>query len=107
MNLADNAVKYNQPGGTITVALIASNGTAEFRMSNSGPGISPECLRRVCERFFRADPAHDAGVEGCGLGLSIAQWIVSVHKGLLKIESVPNQITTVTVHLPLSASAAV
>jgi signal transduction histidine kinase len=52
LNLADNAVKYNQPGGTITVALIAANGTAEFKMSNSGPAISAECLPRVRDRFF-------------------------------------------------------
>jgi len=55
---------------------------------------------------FRGDPAHGNSVEGCGLGLSIAQWIVSAHNGTIRIESAPNQLTTVTVRLPLVAQDA-
>jgi signal transduction histidine kinase len=105
LNLADNAVKYNQPQGRVTMSLRHAGGTAEFTIANSGPGIPPEILPRVFDRFFRGDPAHSPAVDGCGLGLSIVQWIVSAHDGTIKIESVPNKITTVTVCLPLAAEA--
>ncbi|HLH52918.1 MAG TPA: ATP-binding protein [Verrucomicrobiae bacterium] len=101
LNLADNAVKYNKPGGTINMSLKREARTALLSISNTGPGISREALPRVFDRFFRGDPAHTNGDEGCGLGLSIAQWIVSVHKGSIHIESVPGQHTMVKVALPL------
>jgi heavy metal sensor kinase len=101
LNLADNAVKYNQPHGQVTMSLRRAKDAAEFNIANSGPGISPEVLPRVFDRFFRGDPAHSPTVDGCGLGLSIVQWIVSAHNGTIKIESVPSKITTVTVRFPL------
>jgi signal transduction histidine kinase len=101
LNLADNAVKYNRPEGSIVVSLSCNDRTAELTISNTGPGIAAQTLPRVFDRFFRGDSAHSGSVEGCGLGLSIAQWIVSVHKGSITIESVPEQLTTVMVHLPL------
>lgn len=105
LNLADNAVKYNQPQGIINLALRRANDVAEVSISNSGPGIRPEALPRVFDRFYRGDPAHSNTVDGCGLGLSIAQWIVSAHKGTIQIESKPMQLTTVTVRLPIRAEA--
>jgi len=101
LNLADNAVKYNQPQGRVTMSLRRAGGTAEFTIANSGPGIPPEILPRVFDRFFRGDPAHSPAVDGCGLGLSIVQWIISAHNGTIKIESAPSKTTTVMVRLPL------
>jgi heavy metal sensor kinase len=101
LNLADNAVKYNQPQGRVTMSLRPADDAAEFTITNTGPGIPPEILPRVFDRFFRGDPAHSQAVDGCGLGLSIAKWIVSAHDGSVKIESAPAKITTVTVRLPL------
>jgi len=103
LNLADNAVKYNQPRGRVTMNLHRANGTAEFTIANTGPGIPPEVLPRVFDRFYRGDAAHSQTVEGSGLGLSIAQWIVSAHHGTIQIESAPSKLTTVTVRLPLEA----
>ncbi|HEY5914380.1 MAG TPA: ATP-binding protein [Verrucomicrobiae bacterium] len=97
LNLADNAVKYNQPGGGITMGLRRIEQRVEFTISNTGPGISAPLLPRVFDPFFRGDPAHARDVEGCGLGLSIAQWIVSVHNGAIRIQSEPAKLTTVTV----------
>jgi len=105
LNLADNAVKYNQPQGRVTMGLFRVKGAAEFVISNTGPGIPPEILPRVFDRFFRADAAHGHADESCGLGLSIAQWIVSAHRGTIKIESEPANLTTVTVRLPLCLTA--
>jgi heavy metal sensor kinase len=100
LNLADNAVKYNQPQGRVTMSLRRAGDMAEFTIANSGAGIPPEMLPRVFDRFFRGDAAHSQAVDGCGLGLSIVEWIVTAHHGSVKIESVPSKITTVTVRLP-------
>jgi signal transduction histidine kinase len=102
LNLTDNAVKYNQPSGTIELALSCAGKTAWLKISNTGAGIAPEVLPRVCERFFRGEASHNSAVDGCGLGLSIAQWIVSAHGGSLKIESTPGKLTTVTVQFPIA-----
>ncbi len=102
LNLTDNAVKYNEPGGTVNLALKKTENTAELSMSNTGPGIPPEKLDRVFDRFFRVDDSHNNAVEGCGLGLSIAQWIVSAHGGSLRMTSLPKQATTVTIRLPFA-----
>lgn len=104
LNLADNAVKYNQPQGRVTMNLHRADGFAEFTIANTGAGIPLEILPRVFDRFFRGDPAHSQTVDGCGLGLSIAQWIVSAHGGEIKINSAPAKPTIVTVRLPLEES---
>jgi len=101
LNLADNAVKYNQPQGKVTMNLHQANGAAEFIIANTGPGIPPESLPRIFDRFYRGDPAHSSAVDGCGLGLSIAKWIISAHHGTIQIESTPDKLTIVTVRLPL------
>lgn len=101
LNLVDNAVKYNQKGGSVRMGLRARNGTAELTIANTGPGIAREALPHVFERFYRGDPAHSHEAEGCGLGLSIAEWITRAHSGSIQIESKPSSLTTVTVRLPL------
>ncbi len=100
LNLADNAVKYNQPQGLVTMMLRHVNGFAELTIANTGAGIPAEILPRIFDRFFRGDPAHASTVEGCGLGLSIAQWIVSAHNGTIHVASDVSQPTTVTIRLP-------
>jgi len=89
LNVADNAVKYNQPRGRVTMSLRRAGNMAEFTVANTGPGIPEEILPRVFDRFFRGDPAHSQAVDGCGLGLSIARWIVSAHNVTIQIESAP------------------
>jgi signal transduction histidine kinase len=105
LNLLDNALKYNRPQGSVTMRLLRSGNLAQFTIVNTGAGISPEMLPRVFDRFFRGNPAHESTVEGCGLGLSIAQWIVFAHHGSIKIESAPSKLTAVTVCLPLDTAA--
>jgi signal transduction histidine kinase len=100
LNLADNGIKYNEPGGRVVMSLRRADHNAEIAIANTGPGISSEMLPRVFDRFFRGDPAHGNGVDGCGLGLSIAQWIVRAHGGSISLVSPPGGLTTVTVRLP-------
>ena len=102
LNLTDNAIKYNQPRGRVTISLVRDNGTADLTITNTGPGISLEKLPRVFDRFYRGDSAHNSEIEGCGLGLSIAQWIVNAHTGTIQIASDPETVTTVTVRIPTS-----
>ena len=105
LNLTDNAIKYNQPDGRIAIGLSRNNGTAELTIANTGPGIPPEKLPRVFDRFYRGDPAHNSAVEGCGLGLSIVQWIVNAHKGTISVASEPQALTTITVRLPVQPAS--
>jgi len=102
LNLADNAVKYNQPGGTVGFCLHRAGADAELKITNTGKSIPPETLPRVFERFYRGDAAHNSATDGCGLGLSIAEWIVRAHHGDIRIASTEN-LTTVTIRLPLAS----
>jgi signal transduction histidine kinase len=104
LNLADNAVKYNQPQGRVTMNLRCVNDLAEFTIANTGAGIPAEILPRIFDRFFRGDPAHANAIDGCGLGLSIAQWIASAHHGTIQITSNPANLTVVTVRLPVETN---
>jgi signal transduction histidine kinase len=84
------------------MSLRHAEGLAEIKITNTGAGIPAEILPRVFDRFFRGDSAHGNAIEGCGLGLSIAQWIVSAHAGKIQIASASSQSTIVTVQLPLA-----
>lgn len=103
LNLTDNAMKYNQPNGRVCFALRRSGSHAELTIANTGPGIPPEAISRVFDRFYRAGEFRNFEAEGSGLGLSIAQWIVKAHGGEIHITSPLEQLTTVTVTLPLLA----
>lgn len=103
LNLAENAAKYNQASGRITFSLRREREHAVITIANTGLGIPPEQLSRVFDRFFRSDAAHKTRQDGCGLGLSIARWIVAAHAGTIRIESEPGVSTKVTTHLPLSS----
>lgn len=102
--LADNAIKYNHPGGTVAMTLSQGNGQVRFIITNTGTGLATDLNTRVFDRFYRGQE-HTGQIEGSGLGLSIAQWIVSAHSGHLQFHSAPDQLTTVTVTLPLLETA--
>jgi len=97
-NLLMNAIQYNQPAGQVRVSLESRDGTAVLAVADTGPGISPEDLPRVFERFYRADKSRSTG--GNGLGLAISKAIVEVHGGTLEATSNPGAGTTFTVRLP-------
>ena len=101
--LSDNAVKYNRAGGTVSIALRGDGGFAELRMTNTGDGIGREMEGRLFERFARGDNAKGK-VEGCGLGLALAQWIVQSKGGTIALRSEPDGRTTVIVRLPVHAA---
>lgn len=97
--LLDNALKYVSPRGTVQIDLRAEGGNALLRVRNTGTPIPPEELPHLFERFYQIDRARSAG--GYGLGLSIAQSIVSAHGGKISVTSTAQTGTTFLVILPL------
>jgi len=99
MNLLDNAIKFNKPGGAVTVALSAENGKALLRVKDTGVGIPAADIPRVFERFYRVDKARSGG--GTGLGLSIVKHIVENADGAVAVTSRPDEGTEFMITLPL------
>ncbi len=91
-NLLDNALKHTPPGGAVTLAATAVDGgrQVQYTVTDSGPGIPPEELERIWERFYRGDRAR-TGRSGSGLGLAIVKEIVEAHGGTVGVESVVGQ----------------
>ncbi|HTO60126.1 MAG TPA: ATP-binding protein [Bradyrhizobium sp.] len=104
-NLIENALKYGASGGRIIVSLtsaLSSDGTPEVRVMvrDFGPGIAPEHLPRLTERFYRVDVGDSRAQGGTGLGLSLVKHILNRHRGRLLIESVPKSGATFTACFP-------
>ncbi|WP_426612029.1 ATP-binding protein [Bradyrhizobium sp. McL0616] len=104
-NLIENALKYGASGGRVIVSLTtapATDGTQEIRVlvRDFGPGIAPEHLPRLTERFYRVDVGDSRSQGGTGLGLSLVKHILNRHRGRLLIESVPKQGATFTACFP-------
>jgi signal transduction histidine kinase len=102
LNLVDNAVKYNHGGGTLDVTLQRLDSVAEITIANTGDAIPAALQPRVFDRFVRGEEARRKAIDGCGLGLTIAQWIVHAHGGTVQLTSNPEK-TIVRVRLPLAA----
>ena len=100
-NLCDNAIKYNVPGGSVTVTVSADESSAAVTVSDTGIGIPADQQSRVFERFYRVDKSHSKASGGTGLGLSIVKHAVAYHHGTVSLTSREGEGTTVTVTLPL------
>lgn len=92
-NLCDNAIKYNVPGGSVTIH-VESN---RLTVRDTGIGIPAEHKDRIFERFYRVDKSHSKASGGTGLGLSIVKHAVAYHKAELTLESTPGEGTTITI----------
>ncbi len=86
-NLVANAVRYTPEGGSITVSLHDNGTAAEFSVRDTGPGIAPEHLPHLTERFYRADAGRNRKSGGTGLGLAIAKHALANHRAVLNISS--------------------
>jgi signal transduction histidine kinase/tetratricopeptide (TPR) repeat protein len=105
-NLIDNAVKYTNPGGLISVRGRAEGCEVVFEVSDTGIGIPEQELGLLFEEFFRASNARRVEAEGTGLGLAIVKRIVEGHGGSVSIKSAEGKGTTVTVRLPAGSETA-
>ena len=87
-NLVENAVRFSPAHGTVVVRAVRSNsGAVTIEVDDEGPGIAPDQVTRVFERFYRADPSRTSTDGGAGLGLAIAQWVVDLHGGDITAQS--------------------
>ena len=103
-NLLANAIAHSTPSGEITVALRAEpDGGGEIAVTNSGPGIPPQALPRVFDRFFRVDASRLDSAKGSGLGLAIVKSIVELHGGGVEAQSEPGELTTFRMFFPRPA----
>ena len=98
--LVDNAIKYTDNGGEISVSSTKDDNSARLAVTDNGIGISPEILPYVFDRFVRADESRARATGGAGLGLSIAQWIASRHNGHMEVLSREGIGTKITLVLP-------
>ena len=99
-NLVQNAVGHTRAGDRITVSGAAREGRIEFSVEDTGPGVPPERLGRIFDRFYRVDEARDRDHGGSGLGLPIARAIVEAHGGRIWAESPPGGGARIRFALP-------
>ena len=100
-NLVDNAIKYGRRAGRVVIqGRSTGGGTVEMSVTDDGPGIPPESIDRVFERFYRVDKARSREQGGTGLGLAIVKHIVQSHGGEVRVTSELEQGTTFYFTLP-------
>jgi signal transduction histidine kinase len=98
-NLLANAIKY-APGALVTISLVRDNERVHVMVSDNGPGIAPEHLDNLFERFYRV-PTNNVTIRGTGLGLYICRRIVQAHGGEISVNSVLGEGTTFHIHIPI------
>lgn len=99
-NLVENGIKYNRPGGQLSISIHRQEDMAVLRISDTGVGIPPDALAHVFERFYRVDKARSRESGGSGLGLSIVRSMVERNNGEIHLQSTLGKGTTFTVAFP-------
>jgi two-component system heavy metal sensor histidine kinase CusS len=102
--LVDNAFKYTPSPGSVALSLEHQGESAVIVIQDSGVGIAEDEHGKIFERFYRVDKARSRAQSGAGLGLAIAQWIVTQHRGSISIKSQPGSGSTFCVRLPMMAA---
>ncbi|UCD53567.1 MAG: HAMP domain-containing histidine kinase [Phycisphaerales bacterium] len=101
VNLLDNACKYSYDDKRIALRVTSENHSVCFAVSDNGVGIPRRAVKRIFKRFYQTDRSLARRAEGCGLGLSIAKFIIDAHGGTIGVESKPGQGSVFTVRLPV------
>jgi two-component system phosphate regulon sensor histidine kinase PhoR len=102
VNLVDNAVKYSDTGGVVTIEGWQEEGQVKIKVQDRGHGISKDHLPRLFERFYRVDAARSRAAGGTGLGLAIVKHIVQAHNGDVTVHSTLGEGSVFTISLPVS-----
>jgi len=100
-NLLSNAFKFTPEKGQITVEVFSHQSMVKIIVSDNGPGIPPDKLPLICDRFYQADDSFTREQEGTGIGLALTKELVELHHGNITVESEVNKGTNFTVNLPL------
>lgn len=100
-NLVENGIKYNTPGGKLTISCIRDGDNAVLNVIDTGVGIPPDAQPFVFERFYRVDKARSRSTGGSGLGLAIVGNLVQRNQGSIALSSIPGEGTTFTVTFPV------
>jgi len=100
VNLLDNAYKYSDDDKRIKLSVVNDAASVHFTVSDNGLGIPRRAFKKIFRRFYQVDRSLTRRADGCGLGLSIAKFIVDAHQGTISVDSKPNQGSTFTVTLP-------
>ena len=106
LNLVDNGLKYTPPGGEVTLSLYAEDSWARIEVKDTGPGIPPEDLPHIFDRYYRGAGSGGRGGSGAGIGLAITEWVARAHGGRIEVDSEVGKGSTFTVHLPLDSGPA-
>ena len=101
LNILDNALNYTPENGKISIGLSKDTSYGMVKVTDTGVGIAPEHQARIFDRFYRIDVARSE-TKGYGLGLAIAQAIVAIHKGKIRVHSALGKGTTFSLYLPLA-----
>lgn len=96
-NLCSNAIRYNKPGGNVTVTVGTKDERPFLSVADTGIGIPKECQERVFERFYRVDKSRSKSTGGTGLGLAIVKHIVAQHNAALHLDSELDEGTTIEI----------
>ena len=99
-NLVENGIKYNLPGGSLSISVHRQDDIACLRIADTGMGIPPESLEHVFERFYRVDKARSRASGGSGLGLAIVRAMVERNNGEIHLQSTVGKGTVFTVSFP-------
>ncbi len=100
VNLLDNSYKYSYDDKQIKLSVSSEDGSVCFCVSDNGTGMSRRSVKKIFKRFYQVDRSLARHAEGCGLGLSIAKFIIDAHKGSITVSSKPGEGSTFTVKLP-------
>jgi two-component system OmpR family sensor kinase len=99
-NILDNAVKFSPTGGQVRLVVTAERDEAVIVVSDAGPGVEPQEVPRLFQRFYRGHASRGTDVPGVGLGLAIAQALVERQRGRISVEAPATKGATFSVRLP-------
>jgi signal transduction histidine kinase len=103
-NLLSNALRYSQPGGTVTVRVGRRGSDAMLEVADTGTGIAPDDLRHVFTRFWRGDRSRSPAAGGAGIGLAIVAELVRAHDGRIDVDSALGHGSCFRVIIPVAAN---
>ena len=101
VNLIDNAVKYSEPGDSVSVRSYLDDDVVALIVQDTGRGIPARDIDRIFERFYRVDRSRDTTTGGTGIGLSIVRHVALAHGGTVGVESVEGEGSTFRLDLPV------